>query len=268
MRSPYRALVALLVCGLLQACCTPAVVGSAPPGSAVLWIAADMDTTVQSEPSQNLNFGGLPYLNVSRSVVSVLTNERSYVHFTLPRLPPGTQVLEAYVNLYENSRIDPGTEQIPFAWANGAWDPLASTWANQPNPPGAAGEIASIGPFRDVNQWRGHPVSIHDEVQRALSGTQANNGFVFHMNSPFASRRSFAADITRTSSTLGTAPRLLLRVANELQPFNAGTVTMPMQLPQAQDICTARGPLPLGSTTMVLIAPGAAWPPAWAVATQ
>lgn len=264
-----RHLLGLPIAGtLLQACCTPMVVGSAPPGTAALWIAADMDAYVQSEPSHNLNTGGLPHLNVSRSVVPALTNERTYVHFTLPRLPPGTQVVEAYVNLYENSRIDPATEGISVAWANAAWDPLTITWANQPNPPGPAGQIAALGPFRDVNQWRGHPQSIHGEVQRALSGAQPNNGFLFHMGSALPSRRSFAADITRTSTSLGTAPRLLLKVANEQRPFDPTTVTLPAVLPASQDLCRPRGPLPVGGVTMVQIAPGPDWPPTWGVATQ
>jgi hypothetical protein len=259
----------LMLLLLLAGCtCTPVVTGSSPPGVAALWIAADRDAFVQSEPAQSINAGGLSNLNVARSVVPPLPSERSYVRFTLPQLPPGTRVVEAYVNLFENSRVDPATVTIPFTWANADWDPLTITWLNQPNPPGPAGQLSALGAYRDVGQWRGHPQSIHGEIERVIAGVQPNTGFMFHMDLQFASRRSFAADIVRTSADMGSAPRLLLRVANEQQPFSAATVTLPAQLPPTQDLCRPRGPLPRSPTTMVLIAPGPAWPPAWAVATQ
>lgn len=270
MRNWFRLGLGLLVsAGLLQACCMPLVVGSSPPQQpAYLWIAADMDAYVASAPSENLNMGGLDFLNIARSVVPGLTNERAYIHFTLPQLPAGTIIEQAYINLYENSRIDPGMATISIGWAQGPWSPATITWANQPSPPGPQGFGTAIGPFRNVDEWRGHPDSLHAQVIELVDGTRTNDGFIFDTLGPLASRRSFAADIERTPNTLGTAPRLLLKVRHETMGFNANTVTFRGPLPQQQDLCTPNGPFPLGAITMVQIAPGPGWPPAWGLAVQ
>ena len=101
-------LLALLIggCGSVRVL-TP---GSPITGNVAIWVSADQDTYVSCGRTSaceegNLNFG-------SHSPLAVagwdLARKLPFVRFELPPLPPGTEILEAYVELYHNGQREDG----------------------------------------------------------------------------------------------------------------------------------------------------------------
>ncbi|MCG2634485.1 MAG: DNRLRE domain-containing protein [Gammaproteobacteria bacterium] len=250
---------------------TPTLEGSAPPGVAYIWLTPDKDAYVACTgpcTDATQNFGTLFNLDSARGGAGLLNEKRSYIRFYLPQLPAGTQVLDAYINLYEDSRQQPGSVSLPIAEANGGWFPREVNWGTQPNPPGAAGLGVALGPFQDVNEWRGHTPGIPGVVQRWFSIVNANQGVLINNSGQPPFLRSFSSDnhLSRTETDFGNAPRLLLKVTTELG-LNLGTPDSAVALPPL-DVDTDLDEYLTGPVLMVRIAPGPDWPPAWDLAVR
>ncbi len=188
--------------------------------------------------------------------------QRSYVQFFVPQLPPGSKVLDAHINLfedYDSGQNGPAAIQVGEAVA--PWSADTITWSNQPNPLGPLG-TESIGPFIRARMWR-TTGNIKNTIQRHIDNPMSNNGFVLNNTSQHAFMRTFTAldqPGGRTATTLGTAPRLLMKVESTvpLSPANIGTTLPPN---------TELGRV-LGFANQILIyqmATGNGYPAAWEV---
>lgn len=276
------AVLALAGCGsLCQQFCpapgsttlTPTMEGSAQGEFAYLWLAADKDAWVGcTSPGctdGDLNHGTLFSLDVGQPIPP--GDKRIYVEFYMPELPPGARIVEAYINLYEDSRQVPDTFPRPVIAVNDEWDPRLINRSNEPMPLGALSQDAQLGSFRDVNQWRGTlPVSDIGRIAREhLAYPSRNHGFLINNPANVTFLRSFTSDNapSRTATDMDHSPRLLLKVQLPGGPegyLDASNVGLP-PLPADTDLdefLTGPGVL------MVRLAGGANWPPSWDVATN
>ncbi len=252
---------------------TPTMEGSAQGEYAFLWLAADKDAyvgcTAPNCADGDQNHGTLFHLNVSDPTIPPGTT-RIYVEFYLPELPPGTQVEEAYINLYEDSRQVPGTTTRPVIKVRAEWDPRNINHNNQPMAIGPLSEDARLGQFRAVNEWRGTLVSVGrlaSIVQEHLAYPSRNHGFLVNNPSNITFLRSFRSDNapSRTETDMDFSPRLLLKVrlpGGEEGFLNAFNVGLPPLPPDTDLDEYLTGP----NVLMVRIAGGTTWPPSWNVA--
>src|SRR5690606_11574332 len=99
-----------------------------------LWLAADRDAVVRCSdvgcPDGDNNYGlegSLAASNEHRDA------KASYVHFHLPQVPEGTEVVEAYIELFHaGTREDgqPDDQCLPMAPAAAPWRWDTITWNN------------------------------------------------------------------------------------------------------------------------------------------
>ncbi len=250
---------------------TPVAEGSAQGEFAYLWIAADKDAwvgcTVVGCGDGDLNHGTLFSLDVADPTIPPGT-KRIYVEFYLPELPPGVQLVEAHINLYEDSRQVPDQTFRPVIEVTDEWDPRTITHNNQPMPIGSLSQDALLGSFRDVNQWRGTLPGndLVPIVRNHLAFPSQNHGFLINNVAPATYLRSFRSDNapSRTETDMDFSPRLLLKVRlpgpeGFLDASNLGMPSLPMDT-DLDEFLT--GP----DVLMVRIAGGPNWPAAWDVA--
>jgi len=228
------------------------------------WLAASKDAYVSSS-LPDYNYDGTYSLVCSHGEPN--HEQRFYIQFFMPQLPEGTEVLEAYINLYEDSQTgQPGNNNIPVGEAVGVWDPYTITWNDQPNPVGPLGlGSVHIGTYISNNMWR-TTQDIKGIVQNHLDNSDNNFGWIFNNSATYAFTRSFksmnALD-ARTQTELKLGPRLLMKVKTNspLSGSNIGTVLTGS---------TELGNM-YGFNTDILIyriQSGENWPEAWEVATQ
>lgn len=252
---------------------TPTMEGSSQGEIAFLWLAADKDAWVgcraQNCADGDLNHGTLFSLDVSDPAIPPGTT-RIYVEFYLPQLPDKTEVLEAYINLYEDSRQIPGNTGRPVIEVLQEWDPRAINHNNQPMAIGNLSEDARLGRFRDVNEWRGtFPFSsnLASIVQDHLADPSSNHGFLVNNPSNTIYLRSFRSDNapSRTEADMDFSPRLLLKIRLPDGPesfLGPASVVLPPLPPDTDLDEFLTGP----DVLMVRIAGGATWPASWDVA--
>ena len=231
-----------------------------------LWIAADRDTFISSD-QQNTSFGCERFLTVAGSNPPT---KRVYVHFLLPTLPAGKEILDAKIELYHSGEREDGKTDdlnIPFGGVVFNWIPYNLTWNNEPNPPTAQVMMIHLR----SKDWSGSRASdarqIIDLLGNALATPGATtNGFVldYPNNSP-SIEKGFVSDNDpgRTATNLYLAPRLLLKV--RLPPgTSTNNITLPSTLPMGTDLYFRNSP------TILMLrhepAPaGSLWPTAWNV---
>lgn len=252
----------------------PIIDGSAESGYACLWFAADKDATIVCTGGPpgcydgDVNLG----LNFSLEVAALPdTNgsKRSYVHFYMPILPDGTEIIGAWLNFYENSRYNPGNMPIPVVPVVDDWNPRTITANNQPNAWGPQGYGLQIGQFTTYNVWR-YGGDVTNEVITYFNDPNSNYGFMLNDQAILGMFRTFTSlnNPSRTLTDPDNSPRLLLRVYSEV-PLNSTTITMP-PLPDDTDLNEfltsnlANWP----DIVMVKIAPGQNWPADWEVSFQ
>lgn len=247
-----------LACGQLPLTSDPTA-----SGTVYLWVSADKDALVSCGPAssncseQNLNYGTYGFLAVANNGVGL---KKSYVHFTPPTFPAGTEILEAYVELFHGGQNEDGQTDdvlIPVAHALAAWDPNTLTWANQPN-------TQLVGEFTTVNltsqDWSGTP-DVAPLVQDWHDQPATNYGLVLYWNQQsLGIEKGFSSNnhTSRTQTELGQAPRLLIKIQ-----LPDGTTTDDMTLgflPPDHDL----GNLPQPLTT-VRFQSGDDWPAEWGV---
>jgi len=251
---------------------TPTMEGSAQGEFAFLWLAADKDAwvgcTAPSCADGDHNHGTLFSLDVAGPTIPP-GQKRIYVEFYLPELPPRTKVVEAYINLYEDSRQTPDHATRPVIQVRQEWNPRTINHNNQPMAIGSLSADAQLGAFRAVNQWRGTlPGSdLPKIVQEHLTSPSQNHGFLVNNPSITTFLRSFRSDNapSRTEMEMDFSPRLLLKVSlpGGAEGFLDDTNVFLPPLPSDTDLDEfLTGP----NVLMVRIAGGNTWPVSWDVA--
>ncbi len=230
----------------------------------LFWLAASKDAHVSSSVPE-ANYDGMFSLISSHGDPN--KEQRFYIKFFMPQLPEGAEVLEAYINIYEDSQTgQAGTVTIPVGEAVAEWDPYEITWINQPNPIGAFSTAAKeIQSYMTYNMWR-TTGDIKEIAQKHLDDPDSNFGWLFNNQSTTPFTRSFksmnALD-ARTQTELQLGPRLLMKVKSST-PLTTATIGT-----------TITGSTELGNmygfNTDILvyrIESGEEWPEEWEVATQ
>jgi hypothetical protein len=227
------------------------------------WLAAIKDAYVRSDIPE-FNGSGAFSLNVAYGIPN--GEHRTYIKFFMPQLPDGSEILEAYINVYEDSRTgQPGNSGIPIGTAQAEWDPASITWLDQPNPVGQLSVGTQIGSFISENMWRTSG-DIKLIVQEHLDNPATNFGWILDNSSAFNFTRSFTsmnAPSGRTQFELDKGPRLLIKVKSTV-PLNEGNIGT-----------TVTGSNELGSMygfgvdiLVYNISSGGEWPESWEIAAQ
>lgn len=244
------------------------IVPPVPPAQSdvvCLWIGADKDTYASygtSGSEADRNFGRDGGLVVA---AGVLARKNSYVHFTPPTMPEGTEILEAKLELYHGGRNEDGygTDDIVLnvgVIRNEPWSPLTLTWSNRPDRGGAPPSEFPL--YLRSQAWSGTS-DIAGAVRTMLSEPGTNYGFVISRSDIFMDRqveKGFYSnnDYRRRQNDLGLSPRLLVKI--KLPP---GKTTADMSLgflPADNDL--GRIPQPI---TMVRFVGSNQWPADWDV---
>ncbi len=269
-KSIVAVMMAQLLCG--QGCPAPppggngggtAVSGSGA-GVVYMWLAADRDTYIWTGDFgiQDANWGDSDTLVVAFTQDG-RTVKRSYINFSLPEFPAGTEVLEAYLNVYHTGANEDGQTDdvmIPVQRANPTWNPLTLTPDNEPIF-GAGGEFGIDLRSQD---WSGSE-NIAFLVQQIMADPDNFDGFVMHWQ-PFSGlqiEKGFASNNhrSRTATSMGLAPRLLVKFRLP-DGFDTGDVVLPAGLPTDTDLGFAGVPV-----TVAQFAGGTdTWPSNWDVA--
>lgn len=221
-----------------------------------LWIGADKDTYVWLEYPDS-QWGKQGYL----AVAYLGDHKRSFVHFVLPNLPDGTEILEAYMELYHGGQNEDGYSDdldILVQRASGSWSPETLTWNNQP-------------PFSRATEFTIHLRSrawcgseeIKHIVTQMFEDPENDYGFIidfFSASITVGIEKGFHANnFDRTASDMKNAPRLLVKV--ELPSGKTiNDITMP---PLASD--NDLGFPPGTEILMLRYNNGAEWPENWNV---
>lgn len=253
----------------------PTMEGTAQGKYAYLWLGASKDSDARcSAPNcadENINYGGQFALNLAAGPGVPPGIQVTYVEFYMPILPAGTQIVEAHINLYEDSQQVPSSAVRGIEAVIADWDPMAITHANQPMQVGGTGtKIGYLGGFRAINEWRGTipaQTNLIPTVQAHLASPDTNYGF-YVKNTPRGGAnylRSFSSlnERSRTETDLGHSPRLLLKVKLPgAEGYLDDTNVILPALPAESDLDEQlSGP----DVLMVRVAGGADWPAAWEV---
>lgn len=237
--------------------------GVAADGDVYFWVSSDKDTYVscgnpnQSCPEQTWTHGTRDQLVTAEWDLGI---KKSYIHFTPPTLPPGAEILEAYVELYHSGKNEDGNTDdltLPVDLAAAPWSPHTLTYGNQPNQQ----LIGSITQLELASQAWSSTTNIAGYVMGWHANPSSNTGLVVYWYSQYQNaEKGFYSNNhrSRTATDLGFAPRLLMKVA-----FADGTSTDDMTLgalPTDND-------LDLGSQVlMVRYTSTSEWPSDWNVA--
>lgn len=239
-----------------------------PPGTSnvvYLWIGADADAftwcgfQTAGCPNGDTNFGRNGTLPIAYTQLDL---KRTYVHFDLPTLPAGSEVEEAYLELYHGGRNEDGRTDdidIPVARVPSAWDPLTITHNNQPFQ-GMPGMFTALN--LKSQAWSG-TADIAGDVSALFANPSANFGFALYwptMNPPTEKGFYGINDIRRTRTDLGLSPRLLVKVVLP-EGMTASDITLNPLL-STDDL----NPPGSGSILMVqTVSGGNDWPASWNV---
>lgn len=226
----------------------------------VLWLNAVKDAHVyQKMPEYNIDGA----FSLVSSFGEPNGPTRIYIDFFMPNFPPGTKVLQAYINVWEDSRQVPGNGTLPVGLAMDEWSPYDITWLEQPNPMGPLSIATSIGAFIDYNMWRTTgDVAMH--VQDQIDNPANNFGWILNHDSVFAYTRSFASlNALRDPTDLGFAPRLLIAVETT-EPLTIESLGE--NLPEDNELGTTFG---FGiDIQLYLIQSGSSFPESWEIGTM
>ena len=235
-------------------------------GTVYIWIGAGKDAHVSCGrpaggcPEGNTNYGLMGSLSVAGWELAI---KSAYVYFDMPQLPDGTEIQEAYFEMYHGgAREDGKTDDvlIPVARVGSTWDPRTITYNNQPNKTPGARETAINLNSQD---WSGTP-NIVGIVNDWMANPQSNHGLVTSwspLQAPYIEKGFYSINHpSRTLDDMGLAPRLLLKV--QLPPgTDSNDIFLPAFLPVGHDLPTQPGQ----AITMMRTAGGAEWPADWNV---
>ena len=253
----YMLLVLVTAALAIMCCSSDKVVSGGGGGSAAwcLWIAADMDATVDVT-MPDVNWGADGY---NRVALGTTKAKRSYIHFMIPNFPEGTSVSEAYLELYHGAKNADGMTDdidIPFTEASDTWSADEITWNNQPAfTPGGTHHI----------DLRSQSWSASDDMAGVVQGyfdnPSSHRGIVLYwVNTALYIEKGFSSnnDISRTASEMGKAPRLLAKITLP-EGKTMDDVTLP-QFPAGTDL-----DFPGQEILMLRYSSGSDWPADWEV---
>ena len=256
------ALMASLTLGACNALVNNPIAQTAE-GDVGYWISANADARVSfgrvgEEANQNYGNGG--FLAVANGP---LGRKMSYVRFTIPTFPAGTEIREAKLELFHGGKNEDGTTDdiminVGVVRAE-PWSPATITWNSRPDRGGNPTADAAIRLRSQA--WSGTQ-DISGIVRDMIASPSTNYGFVVWYQDPTGRQveKGFYSnnDGRRTQTSLGLSPRIVMKVR-----FAPGTgtadVTLPF-LPSDHDL----GHLPQPITT-VLYRAGSDWPTDWNV---
>jgi hypothetical protein len=239
-----------------------AVDGTTASGTVCLWISATKDAHVsygRTGEEVDRNFGQNGTLVVA---VGPIARKQTYVDFSLPTFPAGTEVQAAKLELYHSGKNEDGyTDDITMNVAripgSETWTPATITWNNRPDRGGHFASETSM-PLRSQN-WSGTP-DIAGYVREMMANPSAYNGFVVWLDNPFPQQveKGFYSDndIRRKQNDLGLAPRLLVRIKLP-EGKSTDDITLPF-LPSGHDLQN----LPQPITTLRFVKSDT-WPSDW-----
>jgi hypothetical protein len=232
-------------------------------GVVCFWISSDRDTYAsfgRVGEDVDRNFGPSGFVAVANGPLGI---KHSYVQFTPPSFPEGTEILEAKLELFHSGKNEDGTtDDVNFNVAvirNEAWSPLTLTWANRPDRDGLPGVDAELR-LRSQN-WSGTP-DISGIVREMIDSSTVHHGFLVWYRDPSGRQveKGFYSnnDVRRKQNDLGLAPRLLIRVRLP-EGKTVADVKLPPFLAADTDITLAR------PITMLQTRQSATWPTDWNV---
>ena len=211
-----RSLSGILL-ALLMASCTSRPVRVLTPGvpisgTVAIWVSAEQDTYISCGRTSACEEGDLNFGRHSPLAVAGwdLARKLPFVHFELPRLPAGTEILEAYLELNHNAQREDGRTddlKIPVSMPGAPWNAMTLTWNNNQNTPAAGGAYnICLRSFA----WSGSP-NIATDIQ----GRREYDAFLSWpyptATPPIEKGFASANDVSRTEDNLGLAPRLLIK---------------------------------------------------------
>jgi hypothetical protein len=235
-----------------------------PSEDVFLWIGADRDASVRCSGGHGCddganNFGVDGDLRVSNQTAQL---HASYVHFHLPVLPPGAEIVEAYLELYHGATRGDGTSDdqcLPVAPAVAPWRYDEITWDNQPNHVGIGLGNPFVIALRS-DAWSGTG-NIAEYVQTMFDSPDAAHGFaIFAPQGPMIDKGFYSNNSPfRAVDDLGLAPRLLVRA--RMPDLSRDEDFVVPELPLHNDL-----PFDGENVLMARLAIGESWRPTWNVA--
>jgi len=227
-----------------------------------IWISSDQDTYISCGRTAgceegDLNFGRHSPLAVARRILS---KKLSFVHFTLPNLPSGSEISEAYLELNHNAQNEDGETDdinIPFTYPSSAWQAMTLSWNNAGSNRSPTSHVSHIC-LRSMD-WSGSP-NIAGDVQ----GKSEFDVLLYWKPSaqpPIEKGLASNNDFSRKQNDLGIAPRLLLRI--QLPPGASLMSETSMTFQPNEDLGRLDQPV-----TMSIAEGGVDWPVAWDVAVK
>ncbi len=260
---------------LFGSCKNSTPVSPALSGVVYMWIAPAADTKIDSD-QPDMNFSDAGDNTIARYHIpgTQAWHVTSYVKFLLPQLPPDTKVDEAYFELYHSGTTEDGTPDNTRFMVSPVgvwWNAKTVTWNNGPDRGTVTSGVNPIGVILHSNDWCGTP-NIADTLVHWMADTSWNTGFRVTLSDPqnwyksFYSNNSFIGANNkdgRTDSTVGRAPRLLMKI--ELPQGKTTKDIIFPQLPPDMDIKLGPYTAAHGIVWMADYATGVDWPQSWNV---
>jgi len=234
----------------------PVSSGGDASGGVYLWIAADMDATVDMT-MPDANWGNDGY---NRVALGEIKAKRSYIHFMIPNFPEGTTVLEAHVELYHGGmNEDDATDEIniPFTEASATWRADEITWNNQPAFTPGGTHVIDL----KSQSWSASD-DYKSETQAYFDDPSSHRGIVVYWAATWLSiEKGFSSNnsIARTAADMADTPRLLAKIRLPEGKTMSDDVTLP-PFPDGTDLS-----FPGEEILMLRYSSASDWPEGWEV---
>ncbi len=237
----------------------PQVQGPQPTeGTLFLWVGADQDTYTKcsvaaacANGDQNHPLQGELHVS-SESAVEL---KRAYVHFSLPTLPAGTEIVRAHLEVYNGAKQGDGKSDdvcLGVTKLGETWSPFDLTWMDQPVDQALSGEFGLS--FRS-KAWT--TANVTDAVREHVEDPSKNFGFAITAPPNTEIDKAFYSlnAQSRTAKDLGLAPRLLIEID---LPAGSDPIEWPEEVASPSDL-----PFPGKDVVIARTATGEDFPAHW-----
>jgi hypothetical protein len=193
-------------------------------GTVYMWIAPIADTKIDADyPDQNFLRSGDNTYARAHIPGTKAWYAKSFVKIQLPRLPEGTKIDEAYFEMFHSGTTEDGTTDNTSFFVSPVgvqWRADSITWNHSPDDRTVSSGIAPWRAPLHSNDWCG-TADISNLVRDWFADSSKNTGFrielgdyqnfykSFYSNNAFIGSRNSGG---RTDSTVGKAPRLLVKI--------------------------------------------------------
>ena len=234
-----------------------------------IWLAADQDTSARCQApgciGGDFPFGSDPDLLASTEPADL---GRTYVQFTMPNLPTGSVIEEAYLELFQSGAVGTfGQQTVSVVPVEDPWRPGTLTYNSQPRSFPGINEFETTPSGNGSGWWTSPNLKVYADYK--LANPQLNYGFVTtsvrDLSKPPGQQDTGIVRFrsnnhsSRTVTTVGQAPRFVLRVTLPAGSTVAD-VTIPPLAP-GHDLLTN----PAGQSARALISEGPTVPTGWNV---